>query len=115
MKIDEKKLALKLRIEDQLSIKSIAKKIGVAKSTVSLWVRDYPLSRERIRELSIHTQSIGAAANKESARKRKQLNNDIGNELVVTCHKFRDLCLLYWGEGCKTESHKYFSISNSIH
>lgn len=45
----QKKEAIQLRKEERLSIKSIAERVHVSKSTLSLWLRDYPLSEEEIR------------------------------------------------------------------
>ena len=44
MKTKEKQEAIRLRKEDGMSMKKIAKKLGVANSSVSLWVRKVPLS-----------------------------------------------------------------------
>ena len=51
-----------LRIENRLSVKCIAKELGVARSTVSLWVRDIPLNEAEKRE----RLSQGARALNES-------------------------------------------------
>lgn len=43
--------AIDLRVAEDLSYGAIHKKLGVAKSTLSYWLKEYPLSRERILEL----------------------------------------------------------------
>jgi len=43
--------AVKLRIEEGLSYREIQKKVPVSKSTLSYWLREIPLSQERISEL----------------------------------------------------------------
>jgi len=43
--------AIKLRIEEELSYLQIKKRLGVPKSTLSYWLREFPLSEERIKEL----------------------------------------------------------------
>jgi len=42
---------IKLRIEKELSYAEIRKRLGVPKSTLSYWLREFPLSEERILEL----------------------------------------------------------------
>lgn len=49
MKRVEKQMAIEMRREGG-TVPDIAKKLGVSRSTVSLWVRDLPLGDERIRE-----------------------------------------------------------------
>ena len=44
-----KKKAIRLRTEKKMSLKAIAEKLGVAKSTISVWLRDYPLSKKELR------------------------------------------------------------------
>lgn len=46
---EEQKRARELRIKQRLSIKAIAKELGVAKSSVSVWLRDIPLNDEEKR------------------------------------------------------------------
>ena len=43
-KEDLKQEAIQLRLVDRLSLKDIAVRLSVAKSSVSLWVREYPLA-----------------------------------------------------------------------
>lgn len=46
-----KQKAIQLRLEEQLSYSAIQKKLSVPKSTLSDWLRPFPLSREKIMEL----------------------------------------------------------------
>jgi transposase len=46
VKTRERELARQLRREDGASIKDIAFRVGVSKSSVSLWVRDIQLTPE---------------------------------------------------------------------
>jgi transposase len=50
MRIKERKLARRLR-QQGLSLRAIADKIQCAKSTVSLWIRDIPLTDGQILKL----------------------------------------------------------------
>ena len=43
--------AINLRIKENLSYTQIRKRLGVPKSTLSYWLRGFPLSEERILEL----------------------------------------------------------------
>jgi hypothetical protein len=40
--------AITLRVQNRLSLKEIALRLGVAKGSASLWLRDYPLSKEEL-------------------------------------------------------------------
>ena len=51
MKVQLREQAIKLRLEQKLGYASIAKIIPVAKSTLGSWLKNYPLSEERILEL----------------------------------------------------------------
>jgi hypothetical protein len=113
MKNQQKELALKLRIEQQLSINQICKITGLAKSTLSLHLRNYPLSKDRIKELKIGSQINGAAVNKQKSLKRKEQYKKDGIKLLKNNSKFRDLCFLYWGEGAKWDGVSSFKICNT--
>ncbi|GEM_PF-1757964 len=43
--------AIKLRVEEKLSYSEIKKRLDVPKSTLSYWLRSYPLSEKRIKKL----------------------------------------------------------------
>jgi transposase-like protein len=49
-KLELKAEAIRLRQEKRLSLEAIAKRLGVAKSSCSLWLRNYPLTRQEIEE-----------------------------------------------------------------
>ena len=51
MKVQLREQAIKLRLEKKLGYASIAKILPVAKSTLSSWLKNYPLGEERILEL----------------------------------------------------------------
>lgn len=112
VKIEQKKEAIRLRIEEELSIKEIAKRTGLSVATVSIACREYPLSETRMKELaSACNRQKGADENKRKALERRNNARRLGEELVRSNADFRDLCLLYWGEGRKT--YTGFSIANS--
>lgn len=119
MKYIEKQKALKLRKKGE-SIKDIAKILGVAKSSVSVWVRDIKLTKKQLSTLS----SKGILKNVIEKRRARRLSNEqIKREEIMSLagldiakiskHELRliGLCL-YWGEGSKT-NHGVASVSNS--
>ena len=113
MKTKEKEFALKLRIEQQLSLRQISDITGLAKSTLSILLRDYPLADDKIKELKIGKQLNGAMANKAKAELRKEGYRQDGAKLLHTHQGFRDLVFLYWGEGSKYKGNKSFSLPNA--
>ncbi|OGN10190.1 MAG: hypothetical protein A3J46_04755 [Candidatus Yanofskybacteria bacterium RIFCSPHIGHO2_02_FULL_41_11] len=54
--------AVELRLEENLSYSAICQKLKVPKSTLSYWLKEYPLSRERILELKKEGWSKGEAS-----------------------------------------------------
>ena len=51
MKAELRQKALKLRTKDRLSYGEIQKRLNVSKSTLSYWLREFPLSKQKIAEL----------------------------------------------------------------
>src|SRR5262249_53860948 len=114
MKLKEKLEARELR-KQGLSIREICTRLGVAKSSVSLWVRDIHLTDEQIESLNqkmllnrlrFGYLSIcgGANRNKEEAQKRHEAFEQAGYERAKSDEQFRLICALYWGEGSKTQT-----------
>lgn len=44
-----KEEVVRLRVEDQLSLKAISERMGISKGTASLWLRQYPLPTEVVK------------------------------------------------------------------
>jgi transposase-like protein len=109
-KTKEKNLALNLRRKGE-SIKDIAKKLGVVKSTISLWCRDIILSKEQ--RLLLHEKMVRGGHEGRLKGARMQYERRIKQERVLLkkgCARIgnlskRDFLLagaaLYWGEGNK--------------
>jgi transcriptional regulator with XRE-family HTH domain len=107
MKTIERAEARRTREEEGCSVKEIAGRLRVSRSTVSLWVRDIPLTKEQRVALErrnpiLNQQLNGAAANAELGRARRFGYQQTGRELA----KERDSlhvagCMLYWAEGAK--------------
>jgi len=109
-KSKEKNEAIKLRKRGK-SIKDIAKKLKIAKSTISLWCRDIELTSQQLSEL--HKKMIkggyigrmkGARMQFERRIKKIKEYNSKGIEEIGKLSK-RDILIagiaLYWGEGSK--------------
>lgn len=119
MKRDEKNRALLLRKNGE-SINAIAQKIGVAKSSVSLWVKDVQLSKKKLQTLRrkgfssevIEKRRMKRIANEQI--KRETIMLEAGKHISsVTINDLRIIGLcLYWGEGGKTNQGSA-RISNS--
>lgn len=116
MKFNERVEARKLR-ERGLSIKDISNSLGVAKSSVSVWVRDVELTplQRHVLEMSSHSRTA------VELRRQSRLANELAKrELVVLAAQKevqkiskRELWLmgimLYWAEGGKTQRLVRFS------
>src|SRR6266446_4528401 len=122
MKTEARNHARELRRQG-LSIKDICKKLGVAKSSVSIWVRDIELRADQLETLDLQvirsrqrfgylSRCGGANKNRFEAEQRHRLYEHGGRELAKVDERFRLVCALYWAEG-KKRGKNTFSISNS--
>jgi len=90
------------------SYSQIKKILKVSKSTLSSWLKDFPLSEERIRELRDHNEQRIENYCRTRQRKKEERLNNCFNEVKKGLFpiKGRELYLaglfLYWGEGTKT-------------
>lgn len=110
MKFLEKQKAIALRKNGE-SIKEIAKKVGVSKSSISLWVRNISLSKKQVLFLKLKGFSSTAIENRRISRltnerlKREAVMFEAGR--IIKDVSYNDLRLiglcLYWGEGGKTQ------------
>jgi len=113
----DRKKAISLR-KQGMSYSQIKKKLKVSKSTLSLWLRDYPLSEQRIKELrDWNEQRIEKCRETKRKKKEKRLKSFYQQQkgFIFPINK-RELYLaglfLYWGEGKKSDPTK-LSISNT--
>ena len=110
VKTKEKESAILLR-NNGWSINQIYKKLGVAKSSVSLWVRDVELSSEQLLELSERGQKKEVIERRRKTRldrgaARRQIVIDEARSEIVGISKQELFMLgvaLYWAEGSKTK------------
>lgn len=116
MNSDRRYLAIKLRASG-LSIKSIARELNAAQSSVSIWVRDVALTNIQIQSLRANTHSPETIEKRRQSRlkselvKRTLIIDDAMNDIQSLSR--RELWLigiaLYWAEGAKTQSTVQFS------
>lgn len=109
MEIEKRKLARRLR-KLGYSINEICKKAGLAKGSVSLWVRDIELSsiqKKRLSEKGIKKEIIEkrriTRLTRENAKRQIVIDNakqEINNLSAIEL-KFIGIAL-YWAEGAKT-------------
>lgn len=114
MKHKEKIEARRMRAEQGLPIREIAEKLQVAKSSVSLWVRDIELTDDQKKHLQnlnpvYNNQCKGAKARKEEALKKRQEWHFLGREDGQKKDLLHAMgCMLYWAEGTKSRNRLTF-------
>lgn len=109
MKLEEKQRAIKLR-KNAVAITEIARQLGVAKSSVSYWVRDVRLSPAALKRLKNNSHSVVAIEKRRVSRLRNTDQKRMAikkRALESAVQLSRDplWCVgvaLYWGEGGKT-------------
>lgn len=112
----DRQKAIRLRKEGK-SYSEIRKALGVSKSSLSVWLREYPLSKEdlkRLRDFSYKRIESYRATMLKKKEQRIQIQyekviNDLGKlskrDLIVSGF------FLYWGEGAKSDRGEA-SVSN---
>jgi transcriptional regulator with XRE-family HTH domain len=110
--------ARRLRREEGVSVRKIAIRLGVSKSSVSLWVRDIVLTQAQIEGLKANqhrygAQNKGARTNSEKFRKQRLAYQQAGRERARTGSRLHLMgCMLYWAEGAKKKNAVYFVNSD---
>lgn len=104
--INERRAALELRKQGK-SYNQIKRELGVSKSTLSLWLRSYPLTKSQMRALR-DLNAIRIERFRETMRmkrERKLLEHYQAEKLKWLPLSKRELYIaglfLYWGEGTK--------------
>jgi DNA-binding transcriptional MerR regulator len=113
----DRELALKLR-RNGLSYSDIKTRLNVSKSTLSLWLRDLPLTRERINELRSNSprrieryrETMRLKKETRLSAVFKKAQKDIGS--LSKREIFIAGLFLYWGEGGKTKPYT-ISLTNT--
>jgi hypothetical protein len=109
--------AIEMRFQG-MSYTLIREALGVSKGTLSSWLRQYPLSEERIRMLRDFNQQRIERCRETKARKRSVRLEGVYQTALANIGSLSEreifLCglFLYWGEGGKTQNCRT-SISNT--
>jgi hypothetical protein len=110
VKTEEREQARQLRREQGLALNEISRRLGVAKSSVSHWVRDIELTPEQHDELlrrnpAYNSQRSGTWVQAERQRVRR-LNFQQAGRVRARCDDagFVAGCMLYWAEGAKNRN-----------
>jgi predicted DNA-binding protein YlxM (UPF0122 family) len=118
MKPKEQAEARRLRRDEGLSLKEIAERLSVSKSSVSAWVRDIELTPEQHLRLSDSNRLYGRQALAHAAwnahhRERRQAAQAEGRRLARAGDPFHAAgCMLFWAEGSKSRNQMVFSNSD---
>jgi hypothetical protein len=105
VKREERELARRLRAEQGLPVKEIARIVGVSVGSVSLWVRDIPLTPAHEAALDARNpvrnrQRTGTENNSRRRRETRRAAQEHGRGLARTRDPgFIAGCMLYWADG----------------
>ena len=119
VKSEARSEARRLRAEAGLPISVISTRLGVAKSSVSRWVRDIELTAEQLAALRAmnplyNAQLRGQAARSASARAVRAAAQRHGRELARRGDALHmHGCMLYWAEGAKSRNSVAFANSDA--
>lgn len=106
----DRERAIELRLTG-MSYSQIKEAIGVSKSTLHYWLRDYPLGEERIRALRDWSAQRIERCRETKARKKEErlavVYERIDQEIGILSDReiFIAGMFLYWGEGSKTANY----------
>jgi hypothetical protein len=102
-----------------LSIATIHAALGVAKSTVSLWVRDIPLDEQQRRALEaanpvLNGREVGQRAWSRGRREERRRAQEHGRGLARLGDPLHCAgCMLFWGEGSKARNSVTFTNADA--
>jgi hypothetical protein len=117
-KLEERIEARRLRREEGLALKVIARQLGVAVSSVSRWVRDIELTEAQIAVLAAgnpiyNQQRRGRGGRAERARADRLAAQAHGRELAKGDDALhRQGCMLHWAEGSRARNTVTFTNSD---
>jgi len=119
MKLKQKQEAIVLRKNDGLSINKISEKLGVSKSTISIWVRGIKLTDEQT--YKNHCNYIGIVTPEmhklhiEKCLMRRIKSQEEGKKKMRENSKdFAFGCALFWGEGDKAQVTVGFTNTDEV-
>lgn len=122
MKSELRRRAIELRTRQEMSYSMIRKKLGVPKSTLSYWLRDFPLDDEKILELRRAGWKKGESSRERYRNTMRKKKEDL-EELVYkdAAKQFKNLSkeslylaglLMYEAEGDKKSRYR-ISLANT--
>jgi Homeodomain-like domain len=118
MKTAEREEARRLRREQGMSVRDITDKLGVSRSSVSIWVRDIELTPEQhaallARNPAYNRQRSGIAAHARKRRRQRLGYQEHGRQLAMIGDEFHAAgCMLFWGEGSRHRNAVVFTNSD---
>jgi len=111
MKAQLREKALQLRLNENASYKEIREKVPVAKSTLSYWLREFPLTEDRIKELQrqgwdkseASRERFRATMREKRKRKEQEVYQKYRKKFIIPNKEscFVAGLMLYLGEGDK--------------
>ena len=113
MKWKEQKKA-KIMRKNGLPITMIAEKLGVAKSSVSIWVRDIKLTEKQKKNITFYKTGRNKGNEKTSkrAKEKRLMYQKEGKDKATEKNLLHSNgCMLYWAEGAKNRN--CFGIANT--
>jgi hypothetical protein len=112
MKTAEKKLAQELRRKGH-SMKMIERELGVARSTVSLWVREIELTDQQHADIALRGATAGSKARSACFRARRRGFQEEGRAVARRGEPLHAAgCMLHWAEGSKHRNSVQLSNSD---
>lgn len=122
MKAAERDKALEMRVKHQLGFGTIAKQLSVSKGTLSRWLKDLPLSPERVLELRREGWNRGEAKREVFRQTMRMKRNERENKLYLNIKKkfekihpqtlFVAGLMLYLAEGDKKDNY-HIGLANT--
>jgi transcriptional regulator with XRE-family HTH domain len=118
MKVWERDEARRLRREDGMAMKAIARQLGVSVGSVSTWTRDIELTGEQLLALAsqnpiYNRQLCGQQRRSENARAKRLVAQEHGRALARCGEALHQAgCMLYWAEGAKSRNTVGFANSD---
>jgi hypothetical protein len=101
MKTEEKRRAQQLRREGH-SVKQIERRLGIARSTVSLWVREVELPDHQRAVIVRRGVKTGHVARSAYYRTKRRAAQEEGRQAARRRESLHVAgCMLFWGEGSK--------------
>lgn len=110
-KTEQRQEARRLRRQG-LSMRSIARRLGCSKSSISSWTGDIILSNHQRQRLQQNLIKGSIRQSEMRLQERLQAQAIGANRVRAGDQAFISLCLLYWGEGSKSVNSMRFTNSD---